>query len=146
MLVRVASPLPTSSSAWLLPAVALPSSLLACGSLLLVTRLVLLVGYFSTSAQLSLNAHVISKKTAFTSYGAFWISFAALLIPGSGIGAAYAASPDPAKEVDAIAIYLTTWGVVTFLFLYVLVYKIAPSAHSFSFSFPALPLSASRLR
>ena len=62
MLVRVASPLPTSSSAWLLPAVALPSSLLACGSLLLVTRLVLLVGYFSTSAQLSLNAHVISKK------------------------------------------------------------------------------------
>ncbi|KAF8266384.1 GPR1/FUN34/yaaH family-domain-containing protein [Lactarius quietus] len=39
-----------------------------------------------------------------------------LLIPGSGIGEAYAASPDPAKEVDAIAIYLTTWAVVTFLF------------------------------
>jgi len=54
--------------------------------------------------------------TAFSSYGAFWLAFAALLIPGSGIGDAYAASPDPAKEVDAIAIFLTTWGVVTFLF------------------------------
>jgi succinate-acetate transporter protein len=54
--------------------------------------------------------------TAFTSYGAFWLSFAALLIPGSGIGAAYAASTDPAQIVDAIAIYLITWAVVTFLF------------------------------
>jgi len=54
--------------------------------------------------------------TAFTSYGAFWLSFAALLIPGSGIGDAYAASADPAQIVDAIAIYLITWGVVTFLF------------------------------
>jgi len=54
--------------------------------------------------------------TAFTSYGAFWLSFAALLIPGSGIGDAYAASADPAQIGDAIAIYLITWGVVTFLF------------------------------
>jgi len=54
--------------------------------------------------------------TAFTSYGAFWLSFATLLIPGSGIGAAYAASPDPAKEGAAIAIYLTAWAIVTFLF------------------------------
>lgn len=54
--------------------------------------------------------------TAFTSYGAFWLSFACLLIPGTGIGAAYAASPDPTQEVDAIAIYLTAWAIVTFLF------------------------------
>ncbi|KAH9970669.1 Gpr1 family protein [Russula compacta] len=54
--------------------------------------------------------------TAFSSFGAFWLSFATLLIPGSGVAAAYAASPDPAQEVDAIAIYLMTWGVVTFLF------------------------------
>ncbi|KAI0294186.1 Gpr1 family protein [Russula brevipes] len=54
--------------------------------------------------------------TAFTSYGAFWLSFATLLIPGSGVGAAYAASPNPAQETDAIAIYLTAWTVVTFLF------------------------------
>jgi len=54
--------------------------------------------------------------TAFTSYGAFWLSFATLLIPGSGVAAAYAASTNPAQEVDAIAIYLITWMVVTFLF------------------------------
>jgi len=59
--------------------------------------------------------------TAFTSYGAFWLSFATLLIPGSGIGDAYAASKNPEQEVDAIAIYLTAWMVVTFLFLFVLV-------------------------
>ncbi|KAI9431422.1 FUN34 transmembrane protein [Lactarius indigo] len=54
--------------------------------------------------------------TAFTSYGAFWLSFATLLIPGSGIGEAYASSANPAKEADAIAIYLTAWAIVTFLF------------------------------
>ncbi|KAH9960038.1 GPR1/FUN34/yaaH family-domain-containing protein [Lactifluus volemus] len=54
--------------------------------------------------------------TAFTSYGAFWLSFAALLIPGSGVGEAYKASANPAQEVDAIAIYLMAWAVVTFLF------------------------------
>jgi hypothetical protein len=54
--------------------------------------------------------------TAFTSYGAFWLSFATLLIPGSGIADAYAASKKPEQEVDAIAIYLATWMVVTFLF------------------------------
>lgn len=54
--------------------------------------------------------------TAFTSYGAFWLSFATLLIPGSGISAAYAGSADPTKEADAIAIYLTSWAIVTFLF------------------------------
>ena len=57
--------------------------------------------------------------TAFTSYDAFWLFFATLLIPGSGVADAYKASSDPAKEVDAIAIYLTSWMVVTFLFSYV---------------------------
>ncbi|KAH9021654.1 GPR1/FUN34/yaaH family-domain-containing protein [Lactarius deliciosus] len=53
--------------------------------------------------------------TAFTSYGAFWLSFATLFIPNSGIGAAYAATPG--MEDDAIGIYLLAWMVVTFLFL-----------------------------
>jgi succinate-acetate transporter protein len=39
------------------------------------------------------------------------------LIPGSGIAAAYASSANPAQEADAIAIYLTAWMIVTFLFL-----------------------------
>ncbi|KAI0259292.1 GPR1/FUN34/yaaH family-domain-containing protein [Gloeopeniophorella convolvens] len=52
--------------------------------------------------------------TAFTSYGAFWLSFATILIPNSGIGAAYAA--DPGMEDDAIGIFLISWMIITFLF------------------------------
>jgi succinate-acetate transporter protein len=49
--------------------------------------------------------------TAFTSYDAFWLPFATLLIlliPGSGVADAYKASSDPAKNIDAIAIYLSS--------------------------------------
>jgi succinate-acetate transporter protein len=55
---------------------------------------------------------------AFSSYGAFWLSFATLFIPGSGIADAYAAdTADPAMELNAIGIYLLSWMIVTFLFL-----------------------------
>ena len=55
-------------------------------------------------------------RAAFTSYGAFWLSFAALFIPGSGIGDAYkAAAPD--MEDNAIGIFLMAWMVLTALFL-----------------------------
>ncbi|KAF8502691.1 Gpr1 family protein [Russula emetica] len=56
--------------------------------------------------------------TAFTSYGAFWLSFATLFIPGSGIGSAYAAvaATAPDMEDNAIGIFLMAWMVVTFLF------------------------------
>jgi uncharacterized protein len=52
---------------------------------------------------------------AFTSYGAFWLSFATLFIPSSGIAEAYTATPG--MEEDAIGIYLLSWMIVTFLFL-----------------------------
>jgi succinate-acetate transporter protein len=53
--------------------------------------------------------------TAFTSYGAFWLSFATLFIPGSGVADAYkAAAPD--MEDNAIGIFLMAWMVLTFLF------------------------------
>jgi len=39
------------------------------------------------------------------------------LIPGSGVAAAYASSANPSQEADAIAIYLTAWMIITFLFL-----------------------------
>jgi succinate-acetate transporter protein len=52
---------------------------------------------------------------AFSSYGAFWLSFATLFIPDSGIAAAYKA--DPTMEDDAIGIFLLAWMIVTFLFL-----------------------------
>ncbi|KAF8266383.1 GPR1/FUN34/yaaH family-domain-containing protein [Lactarius quietus] len=53
--------------------------------------------------------------TAFTSYGAFWLSFATLFIPNSGIAAAYADAP-AGMETDALGIYLLAWMIVTFLF------------------------------
>jgi uncharacterized protein len=75
--------------------------------------------YFVECSYAFFRRLTLVRQTAFSSYGAFWLSFATLLIPGSGVGDAYKASPNPAQEVDAIAIYLTAWMVVTFLFLYV---------------------------
>ncbi|KAJ3481897.1 hypothetical protein NLI96_g7348 [Meripilus lineatus] len=51
--------------------------------------------------------------TAFTLYGGFWMSYAAILIPGTGILAAYADYPDQLKS--ALAIYLLSWTILTFL-------------------------------
>jgi len=53
--------------------------------------------------------------TAFSSYGGFWLSYAALLIPGTGIGEAYTTAP-AGEEVNAIGIFLAAWVIVTFLF------------------------------
>jgi succinate-acetate transporter protein len=53
--------------------------------------------------------------TAFTSYGAFWLSFATLFIPNSGIGDAYKTAA-PGMEDNAIGIFLLSWMIVTFLF------------------------------
>lgn len=53
--------------------------------------------------------------TAFTSYGAFWMSYATILIPGSGIVAAYGDNTDELNQ--ALGIYLMTWFVFTFLML-----------------------------
>jgi succinate-acetate transporter protein len=50
---------------------------------------------------------------AFTSYGAFWMSFATIFIPGSGIIAAY---EDKTEFASALGIYLITWMFVTFFF------------------------------
>ncbi|KAI0684166.1 GPR1/FUN34/yaaH family-domain-containing protein [Cytidiella melzeri] len=53
--------------------------------------------------------------TAFSSYGGFWLSFAALYIPGTGIGAAY--TDKDTEFASALGVYLITWAVVTFLLL-----------------------------
>lgn len=47
--------------------------------------------------------------TAFTSYGAFWLSFAALLIPGFGITFGTAAGP----AESAVGWYLVGWAIIT---------------------------------
>lgn len=53
--------------------------------------------------------------TAFASYGAFWMSYATIFIPASGIMAAFS---DNMQELNnAIGIYLITWFMITFFFL-----------------------------
>ncbi|KAJ7455718.1 GPR1/FUN34/yaaH family-domain-containing protein [Mycena latifolia] len=52
--------------------------------------------------------------TVFSSYGAFWMSYATILIPGSGIMSAYS---DPDELANAIGIYLISWFMLTLFFL-----------------------------
>jgi succinate-acetate transporter protein len=47
---------------------------------------------------------------AFTGYGAFWMSWAAIQIPWFGVKAAYT---DKAELMNAIGLYLVMWGIVT---------------------------------
>ncbi|RSH78921.1 uncharacterized protein EHS24_001844 [Apiotrichum porosum] len=53
--------------------------------------------------------------TAFTSYGSFWLSFGCIYIPQFEIVAAYGTDADQLNS--ALAIYLTMWAIVTFIFL-----------------------------
>ncbi|KAF5353938.1 hypothetical protein D9756_007157 [Leucocoprinus leucothites] len=54
---------------------------------------------------------------AFSSYGAFWMSYATILIPGSGIINAYESVEGGAEQLSsALGIYLITWMLVTFFF------------------------------
>jgi len=48
--------------------------------------------------------------TVFTSYAAFWLSYAAILLPGTGIGAAYV---NKRELQQAIGIFLICWGLVS---------------------------------
>jgi len=50
--------------------------------------------------------------TAFSSYGAFWMSYATILIPSSGVLSAYTTS---AELSNALGIYLITWFMFTTL-------------------------------
>jgi len=53
--------------------------------------------------------------TAFSSYGAFWLSFAAFYIPDLAIVASYKGDVDQLES--ALGIYLSCWFIITFLFL-----------------------------
>lgn len=61
--------------------------------------------------------------TAFSSYGAFWISFAAILIPGFGSFDSYTVTDAAGKTsldpsvATALGIYLVAWGFFTFILL-----------------------------
>jgi len=56
----------------------------------------------------------IFAATTFSSYGAFWMSYATILIPGSGILSAYLSEDELSQ---ALGIYLIAWSVLTFMFL-----------------------------
>ena len=65
-------------------------------------------------------AHAEFDPPAFTMYGGFWMSFATIYIPGSGVIDAYENSAgvlDAAQLDSAVGIYLMTWFIVTFLLL-----------------------------
>jgi uncharacterized protein len=49
----------------------------------------------------------IFGATAFSSYGAFWLSFAALLIPGFGVGV------EAGPSHRALGLYLLGWAIFT---------------------------------
>jgi succinate-acetate transporter protein len=51
--------------------------------------------------------------TAFSAYGGFWLSYAAILIPASGITDAY--KGDDAELGNALGIYLWSWFIFTLL-------------------------------
>jgi len=53
--------------------------------------------------------------TAFTSYGAFWIAYALIFIPGTGVLAAYTDPKVPPADLgNAVAFFLTAWFIFTF--------------------------------
>ncbi|KAJ7455731.1 Gpr1 family protein [Mycena latifolia] len=58
--------------------------------------------------------------TAFSSYGAFWMSYATIFIPSSGILSAYS---DPDELASALGIYLVAWLMVTLFFLLAVIRK-----------------------
>ncbi|KAF5309858.1 hypothetical protein D9619_010502 [Psilocybe cf. subviscida] len=60
--------------------------------------------------------HLSAASGPFTSYGAFWLSYATILIPGSGIIESFANTP-PHELHNALGIFLVAWTMVTFLLL-----------------------------
>ncbi|KAF8076948.1 Gpr1 family protein [Lyophyllum atratum] len=52
--------------------------------------------------------------TVFSSYGAFWMSYGTIFIPGSGILTAYA---DDGELANALGLYLIVWFMATVMFI-----------------------------
>lgn len=55
--------------------------------------------------------------TAFSSYGAFWISYAITISPWSGVADAYAEASDPNMEANGVSFFLWGWFIFTFIML-----------------------------
>jgi len=59
--------------------------------------------------------------TALSGYGAFWMSYATIFIPGSGILAAYANNPQ--ELGNAVGLYLIVWFMFTLMLIPVVIHK-----------------------
>lgn len=59
--------------------------------------------------------------SVFCIYGTFWLSYASILLPGTGIAAAFDGDADMLG--DAIGIYLVVWSIITVMFLIVALRK-----------------------
>ncbi|KIK67777.1 hypothetical protein GYMLUDRAFT_793362 [Collybiopsis luxurians FD-317 M1] len=58
------------------------------------------------------------NATLFSLYGSFWMSYATIFIPASGILASY---KNPLELSHVLGLYLITWTVVTVFFLFVVI-------------------------
>ncbi|KAG7447107.1 uncharacterized protein BT62DRAFT_919081 [Guyanagaster necrorhizus] len=59
--------------------------------------------------------------SVFCIYGTFWLSYAAVLLPGTGIASAY--NGEENMLGDALDIYLIVWAIITVMFLIVALRK-----------------------
>ncbi|KAG8993567.1 hypothetical protein FRB94_005348 [Tulasnella sp. JGI-2019a] len=54
--------------------------------------------------------------TAFTLFGGFWLSYALILLPNTGIISAYTTTPEDATQLaQGLGIWLMVWFVITFI-------------------------------
>jgi hypothetical protein len=68
---------------------------------------------------------------AFAAYGTFWMSYAVILFPGSGVADAYKASPK--MYANAVGIYMSGWFIVTILFWFATLRKCIAFVVTFGF-------------
>jgi len=63
----------------------------------------------------------IFEATAFSAYGTFWMSYAAIFIPGSGVLAAYGNNTQELS--NALGLYLVVWFMFTMMLIPVVINK-----------------------
>ncbi|MDE3230120.1 MAG: acetate uptake transporter [Chloroflexota bacterium] len=116
--VKIANPAPLGLSGFALTTLVLSAwngGLLKGADVLIVLGLALFYGGIAQFAagMWEFRSGNTFGAAAFTSYGAFWLSFAALLIPWFGIGFGTKTGPSS----TALAWYLLGWAIVTGIFM-----------------------------
>jgi succinate-acetate transporter protein len=112
--VTIANPAPLGLSGFALTTFVLSlvnaGVLRGTGDVLVVTGLAVFYGGIAQllAGMWEFRAGNTFGATAFSSYGAFWLSFAALLIPGFGI-----ASARIGPSSAAVGVYLLGWTIIT---------------------------------